>query len=148
VCGNASDGQSLDALVAASDRFSAAVCRSLRQGVLTASAEVLSALVARDRRPRQASIEIAFEQALTIVYRVLFLLFAEARLLVPIWHAVYRESYSIESMRELAEQQGAAAGLWDSLRAIARLAHTGCRAGDLLVRPFNGRLFSPTRTPL
>ena len=42
----------------------------------------------------------------------------------------------------------AAAGLWDALRAIARLAHAGCRAGDLRVTPFNGRLFAPARTPL
>src|SRR5205823_1928491 len=41
-----------------------------------------------------------------------------------------------------------AVGLWDALRAIARLAHAGCRAGDLRVTPFNGRLFSPSRTPL
>ena len=39
-------------------------------------------------------------------------------------------------------------GLWDALRAIARLAHAGCRAGDLRVTPFNGRLFAPARTPL
>jgi type I restriction-modification system DNA methylase subunit len=34
------------------------------------------------------------------------------------------------------------------LQAIARLAHAGCRAGDLRVTPFNGRLFAPSRTPL
>jgi len=34
------------------------------------------------------------------------------------------------------------------LRAVSRLAHAGCRAGDLRVTPFNGRLFAPTRTPL
>ena len=148
LCGDVSDDRSLDALVAASDRFSAGVCRSLRHGVLAASADVLSALLARDRERHQASVDRAFEQALTIVYRMLFLLFAEARSLVPIWHAVYRESYSIESIRDLAERSGRVPGLWDALRAIARLAHAGCRAGDLLVRPFNGRLFSPARTPL
>ncbi|HEX7138484.1 MAG TPA: hypothetical protein VF219_11580, partial [Vicinamibacterales bacterium] len=142
------DDWSLDSLVAASDRFSAGVCRSLQHGVLEASADVLSALVARDRDRRATSVDAAFEQALTIVYRVLFLLFAEARSLVPIWHAVYRESYSINALRDLAEKPGAAPGLWDCLRAIARLAHAGCRAGDLHVRPFNGRLFSPARTPL
>src|SRR3982751_2954924 len=31
---------------------------------------------------------------------------------------------------------------------MARLAHAGCRAGDLRVTPFNGRLFAPARTPL
>ena len=78
---------------------------------------------------------------------MLFLLFAEARSLVPLWHPVYRESYSLEELRDAAEQS-CAPGLWDALRAIARLAHAGCRAGDLQVTPFNGRLFSPARTPL
>jgi hypothetical protein len=38
--------------------------------------------------------------------------------------------------------------LWDAFRAIARLAHAGCRAGNLRVTAFNGRLFSPSWTPL
>ena len=37
------------------------------------------------------------------VYRIVFLLFAEARALVPVWHPVYRESYSVESLRQTAE---------------------------------------------
>jgi hypothetical protein len=148
LCTEPADPRSLHALVAASDRHAAGVCRSLRDGVLTASADVLGALVARRPPEETASIANGFEQALTIVYRILFLLFAEARSLVPLWHHVYRTSYSIESLREIAERPGASAGLWDALRAIARLAHAGCRAGDLRVTPFNGRLFSPARTPL
>ena len=89
------------------------------------------------------SVPDSFEQALTIVYRMLFLLFAEARALVPLWHPIYRESYSLEGLRDAAERSPHAAGLWDALRAIARLAHAGCRAGDLQVTPFNGRLFAP-----
>lgn len=140
------DGQSaLRTLVDASDRFAAAVCGSLREGVLAASADVLHALVGS----RTASpLTDTFEQALTIVYRILFLLFAEARGLVPVWHPVYRESYSIDALRAAAETPTGAAGLWDALRAIGRLAHAGCRAGDLRVTPFNGRLFAPSRTPL
>src|SRR6185436_14155309 len=95
-----------------------------------------------------ADVGHAFEQSLTIVYRILFLLFAEARALVPLWHPIYRESYSLESLRDLAERATRASGLWDALRAIARLAHSGCRAGDLHVTPFNGRLLAPARTPL
>src|SRR5471030_3290310 len=83
---------------------------------------------------------------------MLFLLFAEARALVPLWHPIYRESYSIEALRDAAERPEGpsvrARGLWDALRAIARLAHAGCHAGDLRVTPFNGRLFAPARTPL
>src|ERR1700730_14896865 len=132
-------------LVEASDRHASAVCRSLRDGVLEASADVLGALVNLSSRPL---VESAFEQALTIVYRLLFLLFAEARNLVPLWHPVYRESYSLDTLRSAVERGGTALGLWDTLRAVSRLAHAGCRAGDLRVTAFNGDLFAPARTPL
>jgi Eco57I restriction-modification methylase len=139
----------LQAIVHASQRYSASVSQSLREGVIEASGAVVAALLGSlERRTAACSVNDAFEQALTIVYRVLFLLFAEARGLVPIWHPVYRDSYSLESLRTAAERPETAAGLWGALRAIARLAHAGCRAGDLRVTPFNGRLFSPVRTPL
>ncbi|HEY1911468.1 MAG TPA: N-6 DNA methylase [Vicinamibacterales bacterium] len=146
---------SLDALVVASDQHALGVCQSLRQGVLSASRDVLAALVSRHpsrertRRSRSApgDNDGSFEQALTIVYRMLFLFFAEARSLVPLWHPIYRESYSLEALRDAAEQRQSR-GLWATIRAIARLAHSGCRAGALRVTPFNGRLFAPSRTPL
>ncbi|MBP1634897.1 MAG: type restriction m6 adenine methyltransferase, Alw26I/Eco31I/Esp3I family [Acidobacteria bacterium] len=87
------------------------------------------------------------EQALTIVYRALFLLFAESRGLVPTWHPIYRRSYSMEAARAIAESSGPARGLWEALQAMWRLAHAGCRAGTLRVTPFNGRLFAPALTP-
>jgi len=137
-------GPTLADLVAMSDTYGVSVCRALRDGVLSASADVLRALVGRRRRLDLAS---AFDQALTIVYRILFLLFAEARGLVPVWHPVYRESYSVDGLRAAAER-GRATGLWDALRAVTRLAHAGCRTGDLNVTAFNGRLFDHARAPL
>jgi hypothetical protein len=135
---------SLETMLAEGDRHAAGVCRSLRQGVLEATGQVLRALaMERSRTPADA----AFEQSLTIVYRLLFLLFAEARALVPSWHPLYRESYSVEMLRERSLSYRAR-GLWDALRAVTRLAHAGCRVGSLRVTPFNGRLFSPVRTPL
>ncbi|MBI4486368.1 MAG: N-6 DNA methylase, partial [Acidobacteria bacterium] len=145
------DPARLDSLITESDRHAAGVCRSLRDGVLSASTDILAALIAHSRRSRRAQIPPpaeAFEQALTLVYRMLFLLFAEARGLVPLWHPVYRESYSIEALRDAAAHASRADGSWDALRAIGRLAHAGCHAGDLRVTPFNGRLFAPSRTPL
>ena len=135
----------LHRLVERSERDAADVRRTLRHGVLQAAVDVLGALMAR---PRPPAIDGALEQALTIVYRILFLLFAEARGLVPLWHPIYRESYSLDRLRGEAERSGAAPGLWDALRAVSRLAHAGCRAGDLRVTAFNGRLFAPSRTPL
>jgi hypothetical protein len=140
-------------LVEASERHGSDVCRSLRDGVREASVEILGQL-ARARRRRSPTdaapdraLDEAYAQALTIVYRILFLLFAEARLLVPIWHPLYREAYSLEQLRMAAECRKVR-GLWDALKAACRLAHDGCRAGDLRVTAFNGRLFSPSGTPL
>lgn len=144
-------GDLLDAVIDASSRYGAGVCRSLREGVLEALREFLEALVgaaSRARRAATADLDGTFEQSLTIVYRILFLLFAEARGLVPTWQPIYRDAYTIERLRDLAEHPGDARGLWESLQAISRLAAAGCRVGDLVVTPFNGRLFSPARTPL
>jgi len=138
-------------VVHASSRHTVGVCRSLRDGVVEAITELISGLagvVPRSTGTAAVSLELVHEQALTIVYRILFLLFAESRSLVPLWHPVYRESYSVEALRDLAERPGRARGLWETLQAISRLAHTGCRAGNLLVTPFNGRLFAPEATPL
>ena len=126
------------------------MCRSLRAGVLDAVGDVMGGLLPRRLRgnsPGDRDLAALYEQALTIVYRTLFLLFAESRGLLPTWHPTYRHSYSIEAARTLAESRGPARGLWETLQAMSRLAHAGCRAGTLRVTPFNGRLFAPALTP-
>ena len=128
----------------ASMRHGQAVNHSLRMGVLVAVQHVLGGLYACRSKPPAA----LFDESLTVVYRILFLMFAESRSLVPNWHPVYKESYTIESLRDRAERPGPATGLWEALQAIARMAHVGCRAGTLIVPAFNGRLFSPSRSPL
>lgn len=132
-------------IVIASDREAAVVGRSLRIGVLDASSSILGALVRRRPRP---PLDGAYEQALTIVYRILFLLFAEARRLVPLWHPLYRDSYSLAVLVDQLTRGAPSVGLWDSIGAVSRLLHAGCDAGDLRVNAFNGRLFSPSSTPL
>ena len=144
------DGSMLEQFIARSDAHGLAVCASLGDGVLEALAALGAAMpAARTRRPSSDDQrQQTFDQALTIVYRLLFLLFAEARALVPTWHQVYREAYSIDSLRRRSARRPDAAGLWSALQAISRLAHAGCRVGDLVVTAFNGRLFSPRHTPL
>ncbi len=139
----------LDRAVAASEHFRAEVRASLQQGVLEALQSLLSAFAsARRRRRRPADPAALLDESLVVIYRILFLLFAEARGLVPKWHPVFRDSYTIESLRGAIERQDRPHGLWESLQAIARLAHDGCHAGTLRVPPFNGRLFSPSHAPL
>ena len=135
---------SLRASVASSDAHAARVCNSLGDGVLEALPRLASALTPGASTRHAAA---TFDQALTVVYRILFLLFAEARGAVPIWHELYRDAYTIEALTRQAGKAHAR-GLWAALQAISRLAHAGCKAADLEVTAFNGRLFSPRHAPL
>ena len=118
------------------------VCQALGRGVLDALTLLLGAL---RRRPQNEA--VVFEYALTVLYRVLFLLFAEARGLVPLWHPVYRDRYSLHTIVSHLLAGASCRGLWQTLHAISRLAHSGCAVGELRVTAFNGRLFSPVGAP-
>jgi hypothetical protein len=131
-------------IIRSSARHGQAVSRSLRVGVIEAVQHLLGGFHKCGRH----DLSRLFDESLTVVYRVLFLMFAESRGLVPNWHPIYRESYTVESQRDRVERPGAVPGLWEALQAIARLAHKGCRAGSLIVPPFNGRLFAPERAPI
>jgi N-6 DNA Methylase len=119
-----------------SDAHQLSVGAALERGVRASVTELTGTLGVR-----------VSDQALTIVYRILFLLFAEARGLVPMWHPTYRDGYAIGGLTDRA-LAGRSRGLWSALQAASRLAHAGCHAGELVVTPFNGRLFEPARTPL
>jgi hypothetical protein len=129
----------LDTAVTLSRRHGAQVCRALGVGVLEALDVLLTALTHGGRQ----SSAMLWEQSLTVLYRVLFLLFAEARGLLPLWHPIYRERYSLETIVSVLLEGRPYRGLWRAIHAISRLAHSGCTAGELRVTAFNGRLFAP-----
>ena len=143
---SASTPTPLDTIVSLCERYRAEVRSSLREGVKAALLRLVTAFraVAARRHPHAQILD----ESLTVIYRILFLLFAEARGLVPAWHPVFRDAYTIETLRRTVQPPGDATGVWETLQAIARLAHRGCRAGALRVPPFNGRLFSPSDAPL
>jgi hypothetical protein len=87
------------------------------------------------------------DEVLTHVFRWLFLLFAEARHLLPMHNPVYRQAYAISTMAGHAQRGQPPFGLWDGLRASAQLAHAGSRHPLLQVTALNGALFEPERTP-
>jgi hypothetical protein len=140
----------LDRAVELSARHGVEVCRALGAGVLEALQLLVGSVSSRTRH----SPALLFEQSLTVLYRVLFLLFAEARGLVPVWHPIYRDRYSLDAIVSMLLSGREYRGLWLAIRAISRLAHAGCRADELKVTAFNGRLFSPEyaaafdRTPI
>ena len=71
----------------------------------------------------------AGNEALTLVYRILFLLFAESRDLVPRHHPAYRETYTLSPLCDEALRSSRARGLWDGLAAICRLSRQGGARG-------------------
>ncbi len=130
----------IDQLVLNGMQFQDAVRADLRTGVVSALAAIGPVLPGRDAA--------RFGEALTLIYRVLFLLFAESRDLVPSRHPAYGPAYALGSLcRDASRDPGGADGLWDGLAAITRLSRTGCESADLIVRPFNGRLFARASAP-
>ena len=149
------DGQpALDRAIAISEQHRVSVRDSLQHGVQEALVRLTRAFISANSRRRvrqnlqQPDGITSADESLIVIYRILFLLFAEARGLVPRWHPVFRENYTIESIRKDVEVLPRPGGLWETLQAISRLAHRGCHAGSLRVPPFNGRLFSPAHAPL
>ena len=138
-----SAGASLDALVKDGARFQDAVRTDLQAGVVQALAAIRPVL-----SPRTKNSAGDFSEALTIVYRVLFLLFAESRALVPQQHPRYGPGYSITSLcRDALSGDPDAPSAWDGLAAVTRLSRLGCDSEHLIVRPFNGRLFARSAAP-
>jgi N-6 DNA Methylase/Eco57I restriction-modification methylase len=142
----------LERAIAISEDHRTSVRTSLQRGVNEALVHLNRAFSHATRSSRRKAGHNAsvgtFDEALIVIYRVLFLLFAEARGLVPRWHPVYRDGYTIEALRSPVEMLPRPRGLWETMQSIARLAHRGCRIGSLQVTPFNGRLFSPVESPL
>ena len=139
----------LDDVIRDSDRHGVRVSAVLGDGVRRAIEHLMAAVLESRSTGREATpLEAVYEQALTGVYRAVFLCFAEARDLVPSWHPLYRDAYTMSSLADLAERRTGTEGLWEAFQAMSRLAHTGCVAGDLRVTAFNGRLFAPARAPL
>jgi len=133
----------LEALVEAGARFHDRVRLDLQDGVVRTLDELPPMLGRMGTGAQEVS---PFDEALTVVYRILFLLFAESRHLVPASHPIYRRAYAIHTLCRSA-LAGDSVGLWDALAAITRLSRAGCRTDDLIVRPFNGRLFARAAAP-
>lgn len=93
-----------------------------------------------------------YENSLVWLYRLLFVLSAEARGLLPIQNPTYRDHYSLAHHREdVRNRRGANAwaasscGLFGSLRDLFRLIDAGDET--LSIPPYNGGLFSEDAHP-
>ena len=100
-----------------------------------------------------SNLPLLYQQSLVLLYRLLFVLYAESRTLLPIDNAVYRDSYSLEPLRDEIMEPNmhylpGAFRLWETVQALFRLIHQGCNTSQIVVPAYNGDLFSPQSTAL
>ncbi len=93
------------------------------------------------KRYKRIELEDAKEKAIRILYRLLFILYAESRFLLPVDHTKYR-NVSMLSMRDgldSYEKKGESCSCWDNLGIL----FSGISKGntELNLPAYNGRLF-------
>ena len=119
------------------------------EGVRADPANASWAPGAFESRERLATI---FEEGVHFLYRLLFVLYAESQGALPIENPLYRESYSLERLRdEIARVESvgeASYAIWESLRALFKLIDRGATIGELTLPAYNGGLFGAEKTSL
>ncbi len=97
-----------------------------------------------------------YEAALTVMMRLVFLLSAEERDLLPLGEPLYDQNYAISTLlkqlQEQADQQGEdvmgyRCDAWSRLLAVFRMVYGGVEHPDLHLPAYGGRLFDPDRFP-
>jgi len=159
----------LDRVLEESHRHAARIADDLRENVLEAlEALVQGALDVPENRalwggglPDESTLRRLFEEGLYFLYRLLFVLYAESRDLLPVGASpIYRDAYSLEHLRDLVEQElpSEDAGrtyVQKTLHTLFRLMREGFpppgrprETAPFLIPPFDGDLFDPARTAL
>jgi hypothetical protein len=113
----------------------------------------------RRHRPEVAPVEAheAYVGAVTVMMRLVFLLFAEERHLLPnddpVYQAYYSASRLVDELERRASEPGGEAALeftdvaWHQLLALFRAIYGGVHAGSLKLPPYDGSLFDPDAHP-
>jgi len=117
---------------------------TLANGFLSAS----SGFMDQVRQDSDGSQQL-YHDILITIYRVLFLLFAEQRGMLPGRGSLYNEEFSLTAFRSLAEQprsEDANFDLWEKLKTTFSMVEHG--VPELNIFAYNGALFSLNRTSL
>ncbi|MFD6445908.1 Eco57I restriction-modification methylase domain-containing protein, partial [Promicromonospora sp. NPDC060204] len=115
----------------------------------------LRAIAQGDDSPLPEDPRAVYEAAVTMLMRVVFLLFAEERTLLP-EHDLYRSSYAIGGLREQLQHEVTATsaealdhswGAWHRLLAASNAVYGGATFEDMRMPAYGGSLFDPDRFP-
>ena len=153
-------GNRLAALLAQSRRFQNQVSERLSEQVLHALYELLRGFQAAHdasrgellKRPLAEDPDHVYRGLLTVVLRLVFLLYAEERDMLP-QDETYLTGYSLASLYERLREDAAhhpdtmdqRYGAWAQLIALWRMVHDGAKSGAMALPARHGELFDPNR---
>lgn len=156
----------LPALLAESRKRQASVTTELAEQVFDALQVLLAGFQAAAERDPSGYGQVfgdalerendhVYRGLLTVMLRLVFLLFAEDRALLPVEHPVYEEHLSVLALfARLQEEAGAHPdsmgqryGAWGQLLTVFRAVFTGVDHSELHMPPRHGDLFDPHRYP-
>ncbi|WP_084039579.1 Eco57I restriction-modification methylase domain-containing protein [Demequina sp. NBRC 110053] len=115
----------------------------------------LRALAQGEPSPLPEDPKAAYEGAVTVLMRIVFLLFAEERGLLP-EHELFRSSYSISTVREALQREATSTSVealdhswetWHRLLAASNAVFGGASFQDMRMPAYGGSLFDPARFP-
>ncbi len=120
---------------------------------------LVQAFDALDQENQRASLEgiapaTAYDAALTVMMRLVFLFSAEERGLLHLGEPLYDDNYAVstlqEQLQEVADHYGEEVlerryDAWARLLATFRAVHGGIHHQDLLMQAYGGSLFDPDR---
>ncbi|NUM46350.1 MAG: restriction endonuclease, partial [Anaerolineales bacterium] len=155
------EGETLEAMLAESGKDQHEVTDQLGYQVRQAVEILIRDLDQADvDRGRKLLVEVGegrlYEAALTVMMRLVFLLSAEERSLLPLDDPFYAENYAVSTLRvqlrELADQQGEEVlslrtDAWSRLLATFRAVFGGVQHERLRLIAYGGSLFDPDRFP-
>jgi hypothetical protein len=153
----------LEAILKRSREMQAEVTTELSDQVFAALEILLQGFEAADQRVGGALLRPIMEQGddplyeglLTVLLRLVFLLYAEDSGLLPTDHALFSEHYSLYALFERLEHErgqypdamNRRYSAWPQLLALFRSVYLGVDHGDLHIPPREGYLFDPHRFP-
>lgn len=175
----------LDRIIEESQRHATRIADDLRENMVRAVEALLQGIidVPMNRRhwqgdldgkriPDEKQLKTLFKESIYFLYRLLFILYAESRDLLPVSDSpIYRETYSLEHLRDIAERRVLKQEDYDktyaiqTLRTLFSLLRNGypvrhpeaedskaqarvLATAPFVISPYNGQLFDPDRTAL
>jgi len=156
---NAEERQTLEALFERSALTQADLTKTLGLQVRKAVELMVGAFSRADRERRGELLDVlpphvVYEAAATVMMRLVFMLYAEERDLLPIGDPTYAEYYAVSTLRDQLEADAVRVGeeplerrasAWRRLLATFNAIYSGIDHDRLKLPAYGGRLFDPAR---